>query len=213
MFDKSFPRYTDFDPLVPVWCVTPNRPGCIHRFFNSSPISPSGRFLAVLQLPVEDRNNCSKSYLLAQLTVLVSGRTAEELFIHDITVGAENDLLHATEIARRMVTRCGMSDLGLASYRGAGSDQPFLGYELSQGRDYSEAMAAEIDRAVAALLTSRHQVARSILQSEEEAVRRLVDLLLEEETVSSAQIGEVLGRPSQAGQPVRLGKAGLASAC
>ncbi len=51
----SFPRYTDFDPAVPVWCVTPNVPGCLHRFFDTSPFSPSGRYLAVFQFPFEDR--------------------------------------------------------------------------------------------------------------------------------------------------------------
>lgn len=55
MIHKSFPRYTDFDPMVPVWCATPQRSGCIHRFFDTSPISPSGRYLAVFQLPFEDR--------------------------------------------------------------------------------------------------------------------------------------------------------------
>lgn len=52
--DAHFPRYTDFDPRIPVWCVTPDRPGCLHRFFDTSPISPSGRYLAVFQLPYED---------------------------------------------------------------------------------------------------------------------------------------------------------------
>jgi len=52
---EKFPKYEDFDPLVPVWCVTPQRPGSIHRFFDTSPISPSGRYLAVFQLPFEDR--------------------------------------------------------------------------------------------------------------------------------------------------------------
>jgi hypothetical protein len=55
MIHKSFPEYKDFDPKVPVWRVTPNRRGCIHRFFDTSPISPSGRYLAVCQLPFEDR--------------------------------------------------------------------------------------------------------------------------------------------------------------
>lgn len=55
LLDKCFPRYRDFDPQVPVWCVTPDQKGCIHRFFDTSPISPSGRFLAVFQLPFEDR--------------------------------------------------------------------------------------------------------------------------------------------------------------
>jgi hypothetical protein len=53
--DKIFPRYTEFDPLVPVWCVTPNRKGCMHRFFDTSPISPSGKYLAVFQISCEDR--------------------------------------------------------------------------------------------------------------------------------------------------------------
>ena len=55
MTHDNFPRYRDFDPRIPVWCVTPDRPGCIHRFFDNSPISPSGRYLAVFQLPFEDR--------------------------------------------------------------------------------------------------------------------------------------------------------------
>src|ERR1043165_782219 len=50
-----FPRYTGYDPLIPVWCITPDVPGCIHRFFDTSPVSPSGRYVAVFQLPFEDR--------------------------------------------------------------------------------------------------------------------------------------------------------------
>jgi len=80
---------------------------------------------------------------MARLTVVLGGRAAEELFLNDITVGAENDLLQATDLARRMVTRWGMSELGLASYRAGGQEQPFLGYELSQGRDYSDATIAK----------------------------------------------------------------------
>ena len=52
---EAFPQYREFAPTVPVWCVTPERPGCIHRFFDTSPISPSGRYLGVFQLPFEDR--------------------------------------------------------------------------------------------------------------------------------------------------------------
>jgi cell division protease FtsH len=148
---------------------------------------------AVEQLPSDDYGNYSKSYLLTHLTVMLSGRAAEELFIHDVTVGAENDLQRATEVARRMVMRWGMSELGVASYR-TGQEQPFLGYELSQGRDYSEAMAAEIDRAVNNLLAECHGAARRILQAEEEAMHRIVDLLLREETITAAQLAATLGK-------------------
>lgn len=55
MIHKNFPQYEDFDPKVPIWCITPDLSGCIHRFFDTSPISPSGRYLAVFQLPFENR--------------------------------------------------------------------------------------------------------------------------------------------------------------
>ncbi len=156
-------------------------------------IIPRGRALgATEQLTNEDHTNYARSYLLARVTVMLAGRAAEELYIHDVTIGAENDLLQATELCRRMVTRWGMSELGLAAYRAPGQDQPFLGYELSMGRDYSEAMAAEIDQAVNSLLNSRHQVARAILQAEEESLRRLVEALLQEETLSASEIDAVL---------------------
>nr|HPL28035.1 AAA family ATPase [Anaerolineae bacterium] len=159
-------------------------------------IVPRGQSLgATAQTPLEDRANYSRSYLLARVAVILAGRVAEELFIGDVTVGAESDLLQATELARRMVTRWGMSELGLASYRSLGQEQPFLGYDLAQGRDYSEAKAAEIDQAVGALLKSRHQVAQAILQGQEEALRRLVELLLREETVTAEQAAAALAGP------------------
>jgi len=167
---------------------------------------------AVEQLPSDDSCNYSKSYLLAHLTVMLAGRTAEELFIHDVTVGAENDLQRATEVARRMVTRWGMSELGVASYRTGSGEQPFLGYELAQGRDYSEAMAAEIDRAVNALLADCHEAARRILQAEEEAMHRVVDLLLQEETITAAQLAKVLGKQTVEEQALVAGGLKAASA-
>lgn len=170
-------------------------------------IIPRGAALgATEQLPVEDRYNYSKAYLLARLTVMLAGRTAEELFLQEVTTGAENDLQQATDLARAMVTRWGMSDLGLASYRTGNHDQPFLGYELSQGREYSEALAAEIDRAVGALLTSRHKVAAAILKAEEEAVRRLVDRLLQQETLSAEDVRAVLREPAGDQQSIAAGQ-------
>jgi cell division protease FtsH len=85
----------------------------------------------------------SRSYLYARLAVMLGGRTAEEIVFGDVTTGAENDLLEATRLARRMVSRWGMGKLGLVAFR-ADEQQPFLGYELSQRPDYSEATAAEM---------------------------------------------------------------------
>jgi cell division protease FtsH len=111
-------------------------------------IIPRGQALGVTeQLPGEDHYNYSRQALLARLAVMLGGRTAEEVAIGDITTGAEKDLVEATRLARRMVTRWGMGNLGLTAFQ-ADEEQPFLGYELAQGRDYSEDTAARIDRDV-----------------------------------------------------------------
>ncbi|HEY7792357.1 MAG TPA: ATP-dependent zinc metalloprotease FtsH, partial [Vicinamibacterales bacterium] len=100
-------------------------------------IIPRGRALGVTeQLPGEDRYNYSRTYLIAKLDVMLGGRIAEEIVLGDITTGAENDLLQATRLVRRMVTRWGMGGLGPAVFE-TDEEQPFLGYRLAQSRDYS----------------------------------------------------------------------------
>ncbi|MGH8301105.1 MAG: ATP-dependent zinc metalloprotease FtsH, partial [Steroidobacteraceae bacterium] len=108
-------------------------------------IVPHGRALGVTeQLPVEERYNMSKADLLARLDVMLGGRASESLAIGEITTGAENDLVKATRLARRMITRWGMGSLGPVAFD-AEDEQPFLGYQISHGRDYSEATAARVD--------------------------------------------------------------------
>jgi cell division protease FtsH len=124
-------------------------------------IVPDGQALGMThQLPVEDRHNLSLSYLKARLAVMLGGRTAEEMVSGELTTGAENDLVEATRLARRMVTRWGMSELGLVAFK-ADEQQPFLGYEIARGRDYSEATAARIDQEVLRLLAQVHDQARA----------------------------------------------------
>jgi len=163
-------------------------------------IIPRGQALGVTeQMPEKDQYNLSRGYLLARLAVMLGGRTSEEIVFDEITTGAENDLVEATKLARHMVTRWGMSDLGLAAFE-ADSEQPFLGYEMAQGRDYSEATAARIDQAVEQLLTDRHQAARELLTGAREKLDRLAQALLESETVERKRLEEILGpRPSKEG--------------
>jgi cell division protease FtsH len=156
-------------------------------------IVPHGRALGMTQqLPGEDRYNYGRSYLLARLAVMLGGRAAEEIAVGDVTTGAENDLVEATSLARRMVTRWGMSGLGLAAFS-ADERQPFLGYDLSQGRDYSEATAARIDAEVERLLGARHQVVRRLLDGARDRLDRLVTTLLQEETVGEETLTRILG--------------------
>jgi cell division protease FtsH len=161
-------------------------------------IVPHGRALGVTeQLPSDDHFNYSVTYLMARLAVMLGGRTAEEIAIGDITTGAENDLIEATGLARRMVSRWGMGNLGLVAFK-SDDHQPFLGYDLSQGREYSEATAAKIDQEIHRLLEERHKAVSELLTSAREKLDRLVNTLLQEETVGQHMLTEILGpRPQQ----------------
>ncbi len=156
-------------------------------------IVPHGQALGMTeQLPGEDRHNLSLSYLRARLAVMLGGRTAEEIVFGEVTTGAENDLVEATRLARRMVTRWGMSGLGVVAFK-ADEQQPFLGYEISQGREYSEATAARIDKEVMGLLEEAHEIVRRRLTSSKGQLDRLVEALLREETIAADEIERIVG--------------------
>ncbi len=156
-------------------------------------IVPHGQALGVTeQVPGEDRHNLSQSYLHTRLAVMLGGRTAEEIVFGDVTTGAENDLIEATRLARRMVTRWGMGKLGLVAFR-VDEQQPFLGYELAQRPDYSEATAAEIDLEVRSLLEQSHERVQRQLSDSRHYLDSLVEALLEEETVGLEKLTRILG--------------------
>ena len=151
------------------------------------------------QLPTIERRNLSRGYLNARIDVMLAGRTAEELSFGEITTGAESDLVEATKLARQMVTRWGMSDVGLAAFR-ADETQPFLGYEMTQGRDYSEATAARVDAAVRQLLEDAHKRVRIVLDNAKDGLDRLAQSLLANETVEGEQLLAILGPAAPAPQ-------------
>lgn len=164
-------------------------------------IIPHGRALGVTaQLPDDDHYNYSRAYLLARLAVLLGGRVAEEIALGDVTTGAENDLVEATRLARRMVTRWAMGELGLVAFE-SDEEQPFLGYELAQGHEYSEATAARVDAEVERLLVERHAYVQQLLAGARDKLDRLVQALLHEETIDEAGLLRLLG-PRSYGEPV-----------
>jgi len=153
------------------------------------------------QVPGDDHYNYSRDYLMSRLAVMLGGRTAEEIALGDVTTGAENDLVEATRLARRMITRWGMGSLGPVAFQ-ADEQQPFLGYELAQGRDFSEATAAQIDRDVQRVLQGRHEVVQGLLNSAGDQLDRLVEALLHEETIDQDELAHILGprpEPTMAG--------------
>jgi cell division protease FtsH len=168
-------------------------------------IIPRGRALGVTeQLPGDDHYNYSRDELLARLAVMLGGRSAEEVAMDDITTGAENDLIEATRLARRMVTRWGMGSLGSMALS-TDEEQPFLGYELSQGREYSEATAARIDQDVQQLLEERHQYVLNLFHTDaRQKLDQLAQALLQEETLDQPMLIEVLGPRNQQNLPQEI---------
>jgi cell division protease FtsH len=163
-------------------------------------IVPHGQALGLTeQLPAVERHNLSRTYLASRISVMLGGRTSEEIVFDEITTGAESDLVEATKLARRMVTRWGMSDLGLAAFA-ADEEQPFLGYEMAQGRDYSEETAAQIDRAVQLMLQQAHESTHALLLGRRKELDALANALLDHESVEIHELQTILGPvPAAAG--------------
>jgi cell division protease FtsH len=155
-------------------------------------ITARGRSLGhTLALPEHDKYLARRSELVDQLAMLLGGRTAEELIFADPTTGAANDIEKATAIARRMVMEYGMSDeLGPMQY-GKPSGEVFLGRDYSRQPDYSDQVAAFIDAEVRKLINAAHEEARVILEHHQEAMERMVAVLLEHETVDRDRVGEI----------------------
>ena len=141
-----------------------------------------------LQLPTEDRYIMSRSELLDRITVFLGGRVSEEIAFQEISTGATDDLKKATELARRMVTDFGMSEaLGPISL-GRKHEQPFLGRDIMDDRNYSEQVASAIDKELATIIEDCYERAKQLLTEHTEKVRSVVSVLLERETLTGDEI-------------------------
>ena len=139
-----------------------------------------------LALPAEEHDNMSRSQLLDQITMMLGGHAAEEVGLGEIYTGSSSDLKRATEICRKMVTQFGMSDNIGTIY--LGSDQEvFVGMEFGQSREYSEEIAAKIDREVASILSRCYAKAKEILSGNKDKLELLTQALLEQETLNRAE--------------------------
>jgi cell division protease FtsH len=153
---------------------------------------PRGHALGVtLQLPLDDRYNYSKSYLLARIAVALAGRVAEELVFNEITTGAENDLEMVSAIVHQMVTRWGM-DAGAGLLVQAERHDGDLGSLLRQ-RETSDHRAKEVDAAMQAITTERLAYTRKLLSENLDKLHKLAALLLEHESADADTIRTALG--------------------
>ena len=139
-----------------------------------------------LALPAEEHDNISRSELLDQLAMMLGGHAAEEVALGEIYTGSSSDLKRATEICRKMVTQFGMSDEIGTIY--LGSDQEvFVGMEFGQTREYSEEVAARIDREVSKILERSYELAKKILRDNRERLEQLADALVAQDTLNRAE--------------------------
>ncbi len=190
-------------------------------------IIPRGMALGLtMQLPLDDKLNYNREYLDAEIAILMGGRIAEEVFIGRITTGAKSDIERATDLARKMVCEWGMSELGPLSL-GKKEEQIFLGREIAQHRDYSEATAIKIDDQVRKLVETGYARARQRIEEKSEAMKRIAEALLEREVLDGEEVrmliaGETLPmqknhgtgdkekpQPAQAPEPGKGGLPGL----
>ncbi len=148
-----------------------------------------------LALPEEDRTLMGRNKLIAEMVGLMGGRAAEEIVFSDITSGASNDLERVTKMARAMVTRLGMSaDLGPMVY-GQKEELIFLGREISEQRDYSEAIAEQIDKEVRSLVNDAYAKAKTILTQYREMLDTIARRLLEVETLTREEFESLFPPP------------------
>lgn len=142
-------------------------------------------------LPKEDRFFMAKSELLEQITHLLGGRVSEALVLQEISTGAQNDLERATEIARKMITQFGMSEnLGAMTF-GKKHEEVFLGRDLAGHRNYSEEIAAAIDKEVKEIIDNCYKKAETLLKDNIKKLHRVADVLLEKEKLDAEQFQEV----------------------
>ncbi len=144
-----------------------------------------------LKLPSEDRHLRLKSQLLGDIAVMLGGYISEKLTFHDVSTGASNDLKEATHLARKLVTKFGMSDLGPQTF-GKTEEMVFLGREITTERDYSETVASRIDEEVRKFIQLAYDAAEKILTTNRKALEKIAAVLIEKETLEQEEFYGIL---------------------
>ena len=156
-------------------------------------IIPRGRALGLtMQLPAEDHYSYDKQYLLTRIAILFGGRIAEEVFMHQMTTGASNDFERATQMARDMVMRYGMSDaLGPMVYA-ENENEVFLGRSVTQTKHVSEETMRKVDAEVRRIIDEQYAIARKLIEENQDKMHKMAKVLLEWETIDAAQIDDIM---------------------
>jgi cell division protease FtsH len=160
-------------------------------------IIPRGRALGVtMQLPEQDRYAYDRDYLLNRIAVLFGGRIAEEVFMNQMTTGASNDFERATQMARDMVTRFGMSDVLGPMVYAENEGEVFLGRSITKTTHVSEETMRKVDAEIRRIIDQQYALARKLIEDNRDKVEAMAKALLELETIDADQIDDIMaGRP------------------
>jgi cell division protease FtsH len=170
-------------------------------------IIPRGRALGVtMQLPVADRYSMDRNHMLNAISVLFGGRIAEEIFMNQMTTGASNDFERATEMARAMVTRYGMSDVLGPMVYGENEGEVFLGRSITRTVNMSEETMRKVDAEIRKIIDTQYAVARKLIEDNRDKAEAMAKALLELETIDSDQIDDIMaGKPPRPPKPSQSG--------
>jgi len=166
-------------------------------------IIPRGRALGVtMQLPEEDRYSQDRERLMQTIAVLFGGRIAEEIFMKQMTTGASNDFQRATDLARRMVTQWGMSDVLGPMVYGEEEGEIFLGRAVTTHKNVSESTMQKVDAEIRRILDQQYSLARNLIETHSDKVEAMTKALLEWETIDANQINDIMdGREPRPPKP------------
>ncbi|MCI1653981.1 MAG: ATP-dependent zinc metalloprotease FtsH [Lachnospiraceae bacterium] len=167
-------------------------------------IIPTGQGAAGYTMPLPDRDEMfyTKGHMLQDIEVALGGRIAEEMIFDDITTGASQDIKQATQVARGMVTRYGMSDnIGLISYT-SDDDEVFIGRDLAHQRSYGENIQTEIDAEVKRIIDDCYREARRIIEEHEDVLHRCAELLLEKEKIHREEFEALFEKKPDPAEPI-----------
>lgn len=143
--------------------------------------------------PTEDKNFMSRTEMVENIVSLLGGRVAEKLVLDDISTGASNDIERATQIARSMVTKYGMSERVGTITLGSNQEEVFLGRDLAQGREYSEETAGIVDEEVKSIIDFAYRKAEELLKAHMEQLTKVANVLLEKEKIDGEEFDEIFG--------------------
>jgi len=171
-------------------------------------IIPRGRALGVtMQLPEQDRYAYDRDYLLSRIAVLFGGRIAEEVFMNQMTTGASNDFERATQMARDMVTRYGMSDVLGPMVYAENEGEVFLGRSITKTTHMSESTMQKVDSEIRRIIDEQYALARNLLETHRDKVEAMTKALLEWETIDADQIEDIIqGKPPRPPKSTSSGK-------